>query len=112
MAGTDLGRFLFIQQNLRTAISEAARAGIVSPSNNIANDCSTIKAIVAPATGSAIPFLDPATLTLCVTKSTVTTAGVTTTAISVTGTYPFSFNLPVWTGRYASGITETTSLQY
>jgi Flp pilus assembly protein TadG len=98
----DLSNYFATQQSLETAVSEAQRAAVTSSSANISNDCSTIKGTVA----SVVPYLGP-NLSLCVTKTT--SSGVVT--VTVTGTYPFTFILAVWSGNNGT-LSHTVTTSY
>ena len=80
----EVGRFYLTQQSLREATAVAARRAMVDAAFS---GCAAPLAEVAATT----PLLNPASLTLCVTRTT--SAGLTT--LTVDAAYPFAAVLPM-----------------
>ncbi len=100
----DLGRYFLTLTELRVATNAAARSALV--------DCYRASACQLSSTeiqtiAAAEPFLDPNDLNLTVTQSS---QGTSSTSITVTGSYPFTFLLPAWQSYI--GLTTSVVFQY
>jgi hypothetical protein len=110
IAGMDLGRYFITQHSLRTLISEAARATLVSC---YGQGACTLPASNKLTVAAKVPFLVRGSINWVTASQGAPNPNTGVSTISVTVTYPFSFFLPAWTGlNTRSPITETTSLQY
>lgn len=96
----DLGRYYLTLHSLHTVLGDATRTALVDPSFG---GCPASVTEVA----AGAPFLQPAALSLCVTRSV--SSGLNT--ITVTASYPFSFILPNWVGSSGT-LTDTTTVSY
>ncbi len=111
----ELARYAFTAESIRTVTAEAARLavlGSISSSAGLVLSGSTITSCTTDATVNAsaakrTPFINTATLTLCVSSST--TNGVTTVIVSAQ--YPFSSFLPA-TSFLSTTISDTTQLVF
>jgi uncharacterized membrane protein len=112
LAGMDLGRYFITQHSLRTLISEAARSALVNCSS--LGNCSYAQAVPSPSiVWAKVPFLSSALPLASLTASQTIDISSGIRTISVTGKYPFSFILPLWTGiANLNPIIESTTLQY
>ena len=111
MAGMDLGRYFITQHSLRTLVSEAVRATLIScyGSTTSCNLPSASKTTVA----AKVPFLTSGSISWGTANQGAPNASTGVRTISVTASYPFTFILPAWVSLNASSpITETTSFQY
>ena len=111
MAGMDLGRYFITQHSLRTLVSEAVRATLVScyGSASACNLPSASETTVA----AKVPFLTSGSITWVTASQTAPNASTGVRTISVSVSYPFTFILPVWTSLNAnSPIAQSTSFQY
>ena len=110
LAGMDLGRYFITQHSLRTLVSEAVRATMITCYGNtsLCNLPSANETTVA----AQAPFLNSGSITWVTANQSAPDAnGVRT--ISVTVSYPFIFVLPAWVSLNASSpITESISFQF
>lgn len=96
----EVARLCFTQQSLREATAAASRSAMLDP---------TLSGCVQPAARvvAATPFLRPAILSLCITRTVV--AGRVT--LTIDAAYPFTGVLPVL--RLAgNSLTEHTTVTY
>jgi Flp pilus assembly protein TadG len=109
-AGMDLGRYFITRHSLHTLTSEAARSILVNCFNQSAQ-CNLLpvdKSTVA----AKVPFLVSGQITWVNANQSAPAANTGVRTVTVSVTYPFTFVLPAWTGLFASGISETTRIQY
>jgi Flp pilus assembly protein TadG len=112
IAGMDLGRYFITQHSLRTLISEAVRATLVSCYGS-SSGCS-LPSASQTTVAAKVPFLASGSITWVTPPNQgAPNASTGVRTISVTVSYPFTFILPIWTSLNAnSPITESTTFQY
>lgn len=110
LAGMDLGRYFITEHSLRTLVSEAVRATLVTcyGSSGTCNLPSANKTTVA----AQAPFLNSGSITWVTANQSAPNSNGERT-ISVTVSYPFIFVLPAWSSLNASSpITQSISFKY
>lgn len=120
-AGMDLGRYFFTQQQVRTVVSELARATMIYcsgtmaactlPANSPMATYGTQPIASIAAAEAQAPFLAAGSITLTGAAQAAAVNGTGLRTITVSVSYPFTFTFPAFVG-YNGNISASTTLTY